>query len=200
MENRFDPEKVLNEAFEQHYRSLFSYCISCLDGDEQAAMDAVGTVFSIARSKADGLDRIRDIRRWLFTIARNTVRNVQRKRRTYRRRFVLFDPAGFDFSGRNTDSLVPAWEKRVLDAMTCYDSYRLEPEPSEELLAELKSFFLAGLSEEERKLFTSRYDEGVSLDELSKRYGISKDAVTMRIARITMKLTERIKIYFENYR
>ncbi len=200
MDLHFDPDKTLNDAFEQHYDSLYRYCLSCLDGDEEAAMDAVGNIFTTARAKAEKLSRIRDIRRWLFTVARNSVRNVQRKRQTYRRRFILFDPGSFDFSGSSAETLVPFWEKRVLEAMTCFDTYDPDPEQTDEQIAELKSRFLSGLSAEERELFTSRYDERASLDELSMRYGISKDAVRMRIARITMKLADRIKIYFDETR
>ena len=64
----------------------------------------------------------------------------------------------------------------------------------------LKEVFLNTLSEEERVLFLSRYEEKASLDELSARLGISKDAVRMRIARISAKLTARIKIYFDKDR
>ena len=46
----------------------------------------------------------------------------------------------------------------------------------------------------------ARFQEGVSPDELSKRLGISKDAVRMRIARISIKLIERTRIYFNNDR
>lgn len=55
-----DSDTIINEAFERHYKTLFNYCRASLDGDEQAAMDAVDNVFIIAKSKSDTIETIKD--------------------------------------------------------------------------------------------------------------------------------------------
>lgn len=200
MREQKDAEKTIELAFEQHYDALFRYCLACLDGDEQAAMDAVENVFIITKEKAEVFEAVKDSKRWLFTTARNTVRNIQRSRRSYRRRYVLFEPAVLSASRFGDGTPLKAWEKKLASVFSAEDEALAETEIPDEEIESIKELLLESLNEDERRLVIARFQEGVSTDELSKRLGISKDAVCMRIARISIKLTERIEIYFENQR
>lgn len=191
-----DVDLRINEAFEQHYKLLFRYCLSNLEGDEQAAMDAVDTVFTIARAKAESLDAVTDIKRWLLVTAKNTVKNIKRKQRRYSRRFILFDPADLNAKSFSKNTRLTWWEKRVLSSWTAEDAGFDGGELSDKELAELKTRFLDTLSPEERELFCSRYEQGISTAELAVRYGRTQDAVRLRLSRISIKLTERIRAYF----
>lgn len=195
-----DPDTRINEAFEQCYNSLFSYCFSSLEGDEQSAMDAVDTVFMIAKSKADGLDEIKDIKKWLFAIAKNAVRNIRRKQRRYAHRFILFDPATIDPENYTDGTSIRWWMDRAFSLQQAEEMKFDGREMTDEEIDALKSKLLQTLSDDERALFCLRYDEGVTTKELVERYGKTPDAIRMRLSRISMKLTERIKIYFENER
>ena len=201
-----DTETTVNIAFERNYDTLFRYCLACLDGDEQAAMDAVDNVFFIAKEKAEDFDAVSDKKRWLFRTAKNVVRNIQRKRRSYRSRVILLEPARFSHQNFADGTPLPAWEKRLASIFSAEDealemgelSQKGRRELSDEQLEGIKELLLQSLSEDERELIIARYSRGVSTAELSQRLGISKDAVRMRIARASMKLIEKAKIYFES--
>lgn len=64
------------------------------------------------------------------------------------------------------------------------------PMPDEQAgeLPALLDAFLAGLDPLERKLFCGRYWHGYSLDILANTYGLTVNAVTLRIARTRKKL------------
>ena len=195
-----DNDKIIENAFEQHYNFLFRYCLSNLEGDEQAAMDAVDTVFMIVKGKSDSLDTIRDMKRWPFTIAKNTVKNIKKKQKRYRRRFILFDPESVNSSSFIEGTQIPWWEKHVFSSWTFEEIGFDDAEMTDEEIEKLKVMFLQTLSDEERTLFCSHYDEGISTRELSERYGKSQAAIRMRLSRISMKLIEKIRIYFQNER
>ena len=194
-----DENSLINDIFEQNYSWLFNYCLANLEGDEQAAMDAVDTVFIIVNSKSDILESVKDIRSWLFTIAKNTVRNTQRKRKRYEHRNLLFDPWSIDPNSYTSGTPASWWERKAVAALAKEDEID-DIDFSDDEIDYLKDQFLYTLSAKERELFCSHYDDGITLSELSESYGISKDAIRMRLSRISMKLTERIKIYFENQR
>lgn len=195
-----DSDTIINEAFERHYKALFNYCRASLDGDEQAAMDAVDNVFFIAKSKSDTIETIRDVKHWLMSIAKNTVKNIRKKNKRYHNRFILFDPGAIEDSKYVEDAAVSWWEKSVLSSWSFEEVGFAGKEMSDDDIANLKSKILDTLSDEERKLHCSHYEEGVSIKDLAAQYGKSQDAIRMRLSRITIKLVERIKIYFENER
>ena len=195
-----DPESILKEAFEQYYDYLFKYCLACLNGDEQAAMDAVGNVFIIAKSKSGSLETIKDMKLWLRSLAYNSVRSIRRKNRRYYKRFILFDPGTMEAGDYVDDVKISWWEKNVLSSRTFDEAELDDAKLSDEEIQDLKSAFLNALSDEERILFCSHYEEGASTKELAARYGKSQDAIRMHLLRISIKLVERIKIYFQNER
>ena len=195
-----DVNSQINEAFERYYQYLYRYCLSRLDGDEQAAMDAVDSVFLIVKGKADSLDEIKDMKHWLITIAQNTIKNIRRKQKRYRSRFLLFDTGCFGAEDFVKSSHIMWWEKKVFSSWTT-EEYRFNSrDMSDEEINELKGKFLKTLSDEDRELFCSHYEDGLSTRELAAKYGKSQDAIRMRLSRISMKLMERIKIYFQNER
>lgn len=195
-----DKDTIIENAFEQHYNAIFRYCLSNLEGDEQAAMDAVDTVFMIVKGKADSLDTIRDMKRWLFTIAKNTVKNIRKKQKRYRRRFILFDTRNVNSDSIIEGTQIPWWEKHVFSSWTFEEIGFDDAEMTDEEIERLKVMFLQTLSDEERTLFCSHYDEGISTRELAERYGKSQAAIRMRLSRISMKLMEKIRIYFRDER
>lgn len=195
-----DPELQLNEAFERYYGRLFAYCLANLEGDEQAAMDAVDTVFLTAKSKAADMSTVKDPELWLTAIAKNVVRNIRKTEKRYKYRYLLFDPLSVSIEDQTRGTNLSWWEKRAFSLLTVEDELIGERKMSEEELGELKERLLGTLSGEERELFCSRYDDGASTKQLAARMGISQDAVRARLTRISVKLVDRIKIYFQNQR
>lgn len=195
-----DSDSIINNAFEQNYQTIFNYCLVNLDGDDQAAMDAVENVFIIAKGKSDTIETIRDVKHWLMSIAKNTVKNIRKKNKRYHNRFILFDPGAIEASKFVEDAAVSWWERSVLSSWSFEEVGLAGKEMSDDDIANLKSKILDTLSDDERKLHCSHYEEGVSIKDLAAQYGKSLDAIRMRLSRISIKLVERIKIYFENER
>lgn len=191
-------DQQINELFEQNYGVLFKYCLSALDGDEQATLDAVDTVFMIVKDKANELDKVEDTKRWIMTIATNTVKNVRRKKNRYHKRFILFNPGAFNSEAFSEDCKLTWWEKQIVSSWKEEKEKPDENDISEEEIGRLKYQFLQTLSDSDRKLFCSHYEHGVSTKELAEKYGRTQDAIRIRLSRISIKLIERIKIYFQN--
>ncbi len=195
MEHREIAEKL----FERYYEAVLSYCLAKLGGDEQAAADAAGDVFADAARKAELLSSHPDPEGWLFKAARCAVKTTAKKRARYRSRFVLFDPAALDSKAFDSDTELRRWEKRVTDAWR-FEDPELVRRFTDEQISELKSMLLSSLKDEERRLFSRRYEDGVSAKELAREYGISEAAVRMRLSRISAKVIARVKIYFDEDR
>lgn len=187
-----------NDIIEKHYRDIYKYCLAKLRGDEAAAADAAGDVIAAAQRSAEKLAAHPDPKGWLYKAARYCVKNVKRQQKRYRRRFVSFDPARLDPDP--IESVLSRGRKRPAAEWEVYEDPPEGSELSDEDIEAIKESLLDSLEPGERDLIISRYEKGESLDELAERYGVSKDAVRMRIKRASVKLEELVKIYFENYR
>lgn len=197
-----DSKSFIDSVFERHYDALFKYCLSKLDGDEQAAQDAVDAVYIAALRRDDELVSHSDPRGWLYGTAYNTVKNIRKTRARYVKRHLLFDPSLFSFFGADDrmDRSVPKWEREVRAAWSFEDKLFSEAEPDDGEILRIKEQILGCLTPEERELFRAYYDEKADLTELAERYSLSKQAVCMRIKRISAKVANRLKIYFQEVR
>ncbi len=82
---------LCEEAIKKHYRSIFLYCFSLLNGDEAAAEDCTQDVFLllVKKTKQNELDYSKNIRGWLYAAAQRICKDYL-KRRTKRKEAVPF--------------------------------------------------------------------------------------------------------------
>ncbi len=189
-----DPEGYLELLFAENYDRLFRYCMVKLDSDKQAAADCVGDVFLLAKSRAEELAAHPDPVGFLYKAASNYARNAAKKKRRRRRKLVSLDrmleSAGF------SDGFPGADAAKLIGPLSAES--RSGAPPEEEDAAELRGKLLADLRYEERTIFEMYYDEALSADEIAKRLGISKDAVRMRLFRVSDKLKAAVHERFSN--
>ena len=125
-------------------------------------------------------------RNWCFTIQNPAQRRPSQ--RNYRNRFPLFEPKAIENLADRKNSRTP--DEQLLT----------EEEFSDDEILSIKQEIIGSLPPHERELYRARFEEHVKLAELAERYGISKEAVGMRLTRISAKLREKVKIYFQNDR
>ena len=82
---------LCEEAIKKHYRSIFLYCFSLLNGDEAAAEDCTQDVFLllVRKTNQNELDYSKNIRGWLYAAAQRICRDYL-KRQTKQKEAVPF--------------------------------------------------------------------------------------------------------------
>ncbi len=163
------PIQRFREVFGANFDVVQAYCLRRLPPDEAA--DAVSEVFLVAWRRVEEIPEDTDARLWLFGVARNVVRNLDR---TSRRRFRTVTRLGGLATPPPTDPetqvLVAAEHRQVLDAFR-----RLSSDEQEVLhlrlweeLSVAESATVLGCS---AKAASKRYQRALS--RLDRTFGIS---------------------------
>ncbi len=157
-------EKLVRRYTPQLYR--FAYRLS---GNVQAAEDATQETFIKVWKNLKKYDAKQPFRSWIFTIARNTVTDYLRKKKSLSFSVLSRDESSFEDTLSDTDPL-----------------------PEEQLVAiettgELMSL-LATLPEEYRTVLTLHYQEGMTFEEIGKVMGRPPNTVKSWHRRALQKL------------
>lgn len=151
---------------------LYRYCLPELNFDEGAAADCVHAAFDIAEARYEKLIQRPNLRGFLFKTVKNMVHH---HRRDNRRVYV----ASLDFIASIPDPCNP------------FDAIELTNADIERISGEV----LSCLRPEERELHRLYYVENRSYADIAKAFGVSEKAIRARLARLKVKLKEKI-IYF----
>lgn len=188
-----DETGFINELFEKHYPRLLTYCTVRLKNDEQFGCDAADSVFFIASQKKERLEQHPDPEGWLFKTANNVIRDVRKKQKRMRKRSFPLDPSVLT-------ATVDSFERSIRIGGVLSEGAdhadELDLTLSDDEIKDIKEAILASLRPEERELYDLRFEKGLSINDLSARYGISPAALKMRLSRIKLKITDKTKIYF----
>ncbi len=153
--------------FDEHEAVMREYCSRRLEVNE--ANDAVAEVFLVAWRKIDKLPAQQDELPWLYGVARNVVRNVERGRRRRVRLGAKLDAtAALPPSGPEQQIVRRVEDRLVLQAM-------------------------AALRPDDRELLRLRTWEELSRSELAAVFGISPEAVDMRLKRAMKRMARALK-------
>ena len=184
-------ELSIKELAELKYDPLFKYCLKLSGGDEQLARESASDVFLRAEKLGDP-PKHPNIEGWLKRTARNIVHEKLRERKEYYRRNVSLE--GMLDDGRG---LTPAFferENAFLERL--WDGGADEPDDAE--LERLKEDILGELPPPDRELMELRYERKLPLAEIAELMGRSKDAVRVKLSRLTDKVTIKVRTYFED--
>jgi len=153
--------------YETHVDDLGAYCRRRLGADE--AEDALADVFAVAWRRREDVPLGHEARLWLYGVARNVVRNSQRKARRRRR----------------------------LNARLIGSSDPPESGPAETLITmsehEDVLVALVGLKPSDQELLRLRAWEELSRDDIARVLGISVAAVDMRLHRAIARMSRALK-------
>lgn len=178
--------KTLNEIAEREYGALYKYCLKRSGGDEQLAGECTAEAFLRAEKLGDPPDHP-NIAGWLRRTAGNVIHEKLRERKEYAKRNVsledLAERGEAPFFGR----------ERVFIA----ELFESENDLDDEDIVRIKEEILGELPPGERELIELFYEQKLSLGEIAERLGRSKDAVRVKLSRLTDKVTESVRRYFE---
>lgn len=153
--------------FDDHEAAMREYCSRRLEVNE--ANDGVAEVFLVAWRKIDELPAGHGELLWLYGVARNVVRNAGRsRRRRLRLGAKLNATAPLKPGGPEHQTIRRAEDGLVLEA-------------------------LASLKADDRELLRLRTWEELSRSELATVFGITVDAVDMRLKRAMGRMKRALK-------
>lgn len=179
--------KTLNEIAEQQYEALLKYCLKRTGGDEQLSRECAAEAFLRANKLGDP-PKHPNISGWLRRTAANAIREKRRESKAY--------------YGRNVslEAMLERGEAPFFRAEREFlgDLLSPEPGPDDEELGRIKQELLGTLPEGDRELIELAYEKKLKLDELAEITGRSKDAVRVKLSRLTDKVTEMARRYFED--
>ncbi len=153
--------------FDEHEAAMREYCSRRLEMNE--ANDAVAEVFLVAWRKIHELPAGQDELPWLYGVARNVVRNVERSRRRRVRLGAKLDAtAPLSASGPEQQVVRRVEDRLVLQAMS-------------------------SLKLDDRELLRLRTWEELSRSELATVLGITAEAVDMRLKRAIKRMAGALR-------
>jgi RNA polymerase sigma-70 factor, ECF subfamily len=170
---RAGDEDAFRRLLDSHRRAITSTLFACGVRCQETARDLAQDVALRAWNKLDGLDDPRTFTAWIRRIAANAARDHLR-RKAVRREEEL---------------------EAALDLASDDDPHR-----QAERVAEMR-FMLAALEEEDAEvvdLLLARAD-GVSVEELATRTGLSEGALKMRLMRARGRLRQRLDALRKGY-
>lgn len=158
-----------------YYREIYRFCLAKLVSREDA-QDAAQEVFLIYCRKTPRLEP-EDVRRWLYATALNIIRNETQKQK--RRAQATIENADDYPNGGN-------WNYEITETDWIGDAH----------IEQKKQDILEQLTEEERALFLEIYDKKRKHAELAEKYGVSEQALNMRVYRLRRKIMRMIETTF----
>ena len=182
-----DKQTFLKSLFDERFDDLLRYCLARLKNDRQAATDVVDDVFFAAEKNAEALAKHPDVKGWLYKTANNLIAHKHRAIKRYARRTVEFDKA-----------LIERDIERYSASFDDYEAVFREKDLSEEQIERIKTAVLLRMTVQQRILYNKVYIERKPETDLAKQYGISLDALRMRIYRMEIKLHRLIQEALKN--
>lgn len=160
----------LQECYDKYRLKLFNYCLSRLGGSREAADDCVQETFIVFYNKLLDGNRFEDPKTFLYRTANNFVKRQKQK------------------DARELKHQVPL--ESAEDISITYEEYdarldRIDYEMFAKMLIDI-------LSDEEKELYTLRYIQKISVEEMSERLEISRPAASMRLMRLRNKIKDMV--------
>ena len=180
-------ELSINELADKEYDALVKYCLSRTGGDEQMARDCACEALLRAKKLGDP-PKHPNISGWLRRTARNVAHEMLREKKEYARRNVSLD----ELSER-TQAPFFARESAFLEDLWT-------DEPGDDDIERIKREILDSLIPGDRELIELAYEKKLPLAEIAERLGKSKDAVRVKLSRLTDRVTNLARAYFETDR
>lgn len=163
-------EKQVNKLFEECYHEyrvkLFNYCLARLSGNREEADDCVQESFTLFYKKLKAGEEFEHPRAFLYRTAENFVKRQKEKNAKTLMRNVPIDDveigAETEFFQRLEEIDFEAFAERLISC----------------------------LSEKEKEIYSLRYIEKMSVEEMAERSGVSRPAMSMKLMRLRNKIKE----------
>lgn len=167
-------DDFVRELYERHYQTVYAYVLPKLGFREDAAADCAHAVFDEAGDKYEKLKDHPNVLGWLMVTAKHKLHKAWRK------------------STRDTARNIPLEIACAIpDNRDPFDAVELSDGEIKAITEEV----LSGLSENEFEIYRMYFVENDSFEKIARKLGVSEKAVRARLARVKVKLKNRI-IYF----
>ena len=185
-----DEPTGLNQIAEKHYEQILAYCLKKTSGDRQMAEDCAVETFVRAQNARIAKAHPNAVG-WLYKTARNVVHEKQREKKKYEKHNVSLER----LVDEDIASLAPflSRESDYLDELFAPD-----PGRDDEEIMRSKREILGTLPASDRELIALAYEKKLPLGEIARLTGRSKDAVRVKLARLTDKVTVMAWNCFDN--
>ena len=170
-------EEWLRELYEKYFGAITKYCLPKLGFDESAAADCAHAVFDKAGEQYEKLRDHPNILGWLTVTAKHLVHKRWTKSSREAARSVPLE-------------LVSA----IPDQRDPFDAVEL----SEKEIRRITAQVLSGLDEKERELYELCFVKNLPFAEIAEKTGMTEKAARAKLARIKLKLKQRIIYFLEN--
>lgn len=164
----------VRELYDKYYDIVFQYCMHMLNFDEASASDCAHAAFDRAEAQYEKLATHPNVAGWLMTTAKHMVYKQWRRNKENLLRMVSID-------------LIAAIPDR-------HDPYDLVELTSADI-ERISELVLSCLKPKERELYQLYFVDGHSFAQAAEILGISEKAVRARLARIKVKLKDRLAFY-----
>lgn len=168
--------RAFDVLYQRYSQKLLHYFFRMLNHDEGRAQDLLQDLFVKVIEKPQLFDPQRKFSTWLFAIASNMVKNEYRSRQV---RSVMTYPEDMSALDLPTEALEEALNRQHFGRC---------------LQAELQT-----LSEAHREVFILRYQEGMSIREISEVMTCSEGTVKSRLFYALRNLAQRLRVFDPKY-
>lgn len=167
----------LRELYERYFDTVAKYCLPKLGFDRDAAADCAHAVFDKAAEKYEKLKTHPNVLGWLIVTAKHVVhkrwtRNVREASR----------------------SIPIELAANIPDSRDPFDAVEL----SDGEIGEITAKVLSGLDEKETALYELCFIRNLPFSEIAEITGMTEKAARAKLARIKLKLKQRIIYFLEN--
>ncbi len=176
MARKEEADKLLRMAYVSYYEASYYYCVARTKHARGSEEDSVQNAFLVYYKKLLSGENIINVKAFLYRTCENMCRKADTKFLRDAKRSVDLENV--------TD--IPAKETDVFALELDYDA--------------LKEELVGMLSEEEQTLFTLKYEQKKTLEEIAKQLGISPNAAALRTSRLRKKIKTLIPITIDKYR
>lgn len=181
--------KSLSEIAELQYDALLEYCLKRTGGDEQMAGECAAEAFLRAKKLGDP-PRHPNVSGWLRRTAANIVHEKLREKKEYEKHNISLERLIEEDIGSLAPFLIK--ETDFLEEL-----FAVTPDPDDNDILKMKHEILGMLPSADRELMVLAYEKKLSLGEIAKLTGKSKDAVRVKLARLTDKVTAMARNRFD---
>ena len=169
-------EEFLRKLYEQYFEVIKKYCLPRLRFDEDAAADCAHAVFDKAAEAYEKLCDHPNVLGWLMITAKHLLHKKWRK------------------SARDSSRSIPLeLVTAIPDGRDPFDAVELDDAE----IARITEAVLSALDEREREFYVLCFKDNLPFAEIAARMGVTEKAARAKLARIKLKLKQRI-IYFLN--
>jgi len=166
--------QAFSQLYDRYAEKMMRYFYRMLGQDREKAEDFAQDLFTKLIEKPHLFDPAKKFSTWLYSIANNMCKNEYR-RLAVRKNMVPGEPDANRAKDENSEDVIALMDKRTFD--------------------KLLDIELGLLDEKHRSTFLMRYQEEMSIKEISEALDISEGTVKSRLFYTIKKLSEKLKVF-----